>query len=96
MAIAKEYPLSQTTTEYPNGNGHVGVEQKLGNHTEDQDQSREWESIDASVSAGNARRVVSSRRRRRKDDSLTETLRSWVVNHQIGRSQPTAQCHCRG
>lgn len=42
-----------------------------------------WDEADFCTSPGSARYRV-TRRRRREDETLSETLRSWLVQHQIG------------
>jgi len=43
--------------------------------------------VHSSPSTGSARRML-QRRKKRKDDSLSDVIRSWLVEHQIGMLNP--------
>jgi len=42
--------------------------------------------VHPSVNPGNARKML-GKRRRRKEDSLFDTICSWIVEHQVGMSR---------
>jgi len=66
-----------------NGNGNGLADDTY--YSQKQEPLAEWDNFDACSIPGNARRMTSNhRRKRRKDDSLFGSLRSWIVQHQIG------------